>query len=241
MINLVYIWIEPKLEGYEYTKLSNVEMAFPNNSILTSSIIRSVESHLNIIIQKTMIWKSALKDHLNRLSRDLSTKLETATEMNVDALAIFIGENMHVSISLVDKRTEKPGYKSGRFCSPSEGPQTRQNDPPRRDIDENLSMTRADPTELTIAPGDGEVASAGPAAEPRRDSAETRFLLRQLQGTRFIDSGEALDEKAAALCDQALQGGKVIEIEIGHSRGEGDPGSNRRILFPLCRSTERKS
>lgn len=77
------------------------------------------------------------------------------------------------------------------------------------------------------------------AKEPALKATSEIFVVRRLVADRFAENGPRLSPAEGKLADEALRGGKLIEVSpASNSRARTRP---QRILFPLCRSTEPKS
>jgi hypothetical protein len=101
-------------KGFVTYKSPDCELFVRRRSSMSRDWISDLCQHAGLITHNTLIWRSLQKERLNSLSADLRKALTESEELNIDKLALFVSRRLSVSVALVEKRTERAGYRTGR-------------------------------------------------------------------------------------------------------------------------------
>jgi hypothetical protein len=100
--------------GFVRYRSPDCELFVKRHSTVSRNWANDLCQHAGLIIHNTLVWRSLQKERLNALSADLRKALTESQELNIDKLAVFISRRLSVSIALVEKRTERLDYRTGR-------------------------------------------------------------------------------------------------------------------------------
>lgn len=101
-------------KGYYLIQRHEIELYIPKGFKICPIDFDGICNHIHTVVTNTLIWRSIQKEKLNNLVAQLQEALSNSDELNIDRVARFISSRLHMTVSLIEKRTDRIGYQAPR-------------------------------------------------------------------------------------------------------------------------------